>query len=69
MTKLITSVILFSTAVNAVVVAKSLILGALPAVSVILILYYDFLTSPLVSEIFLSVSLISFSEFDCQYHI
>ena len=64
MTKLLTSGILFSTAVNAIVVAKPLILGALLAVSVILILYYDFSTSPLVSGIFWSVSLILFSEFD-----
>ena len=64
MTKLLTSGILFSTTVNAVVVAKPLILGALLAVSVILILYYDFSTSPLVSGIFWSVSLILFSEFD-----
>ena len=60
MTKLLTSGILFSTAVNAVVVAKPLILGALLAV----LLYYDFSASPLVSGIFWSVSLILFSEFD-----
>ena len=62
--KLLTSCILFSTAVNAAVLAKPLILGILLSISVILALSFAFLTSPLVSGIFLSASLIFFSKSD-----
>ena len=57
LTKLPTSGILFSTAVNAGFVANPLILGILPSISVILALYYVFLTDPVVSEILFSNSL------------
>ena len=54
LTKLLTSGILFSTAVNAQLVAKPLTLGISPFISVILALQSVFLKSPLVSEIFFS---------------
>ena len=53
----------FSTAVNAALIAKPLILSILPSISVILALKSVFLTSPLVSGIFLFASLILFSKF------
>ena len=52
LTKLLTSGILFSTAVNAELVAKPVILGILPSTSVILALKFVFLTKSLTSEIF-----------------
>ena len=52
--KLLTFDILFSTAVNAELVARPVILGILPSVSVILTLKSVFLTKPLMSGIFLS---------------
>ena len=64
MTKLPTFVILFSTAVNAELVANPVILGILPSISIILELKSVFLTKPLVSGIFLSASLIFFSKSD-----
>ena len=60
-TKLLTSGILFSTAVNAELVPKPVILGILPSVSVILTLKSVFLARLLASRIFLSPSLIFFS--------
>ena len=51
LTKLLTFAVLFSTAVNAEVVAKPLILGVLPSISVILALKSVFLMRPLVSGI------------------
>ena len=62
-TKLLTSGILFSTAVDAELVAKPLILGILLSISIILAFYSTFLTSPLVPRTFLSASLIFFSKF------
>ena len=61
LTKLLTSGILFSTSVNAELVAKALTLGILPFISVILALQSVFLKSPLVSEIFFSQSDLSIS--------
>ena len=61
LTKLLTSGILFSTSVNAELVAKALTLGILPFISVILALQSVFLKSPLVSEIFFSYSDLSIS--------
>ena len=55
LTKLLTG-ILFSTAVNKAFVAKPLILGILPSISVILALQSNLLTSPLVSGILFSIS-------------
>ena len=49
MPRLLTSGILFSTAVNAAVVANPAILGILPSISVILTLKIVFLTGLLVS--------------------
>ena len=62
-TKLLTSGILFSTAVNAELVARQVILGILPSISVILA-FMCFFASSLVSGIFLSASLIFFSKSD-----
>ena len=56
LTKLLTSSILFSTAVNAEVVAKPIIIGVLFFISVILTLQSNFLTIPLVSGISFSKS-------------
>ena len=56
--------ILFSAASNAELVAESVILGVLPSILVILALYSLFLTSPLVSGINFSASLIFFSKSD-----
>ena len=56
--------ILFSAASNAELVAESVILGVLPSILVILALYSLFLTSPLVSWINFSASLIFFSKSD-----
>ena len=65
MTKLLTSGILFSTAVNAELVAKPVILGILPSISVFLAFKsVSFLARLLVSGIFLSASLIFFSNSD-----
>ena len=66
MTKLLTFDILFSTAVNAELVANPLILRVLFSISVILALksIVSFLTKPLVSGIFLSTSLNFFSRSD-----
>ena len=50
-TKLLILGILFSTVVNAAFVAKPLMLGILPSISVILVLQSVFLTRPLVSGI------------------
>ena len=55
---------LFSTAVNAELVAKPVILGILFSISVILAFKSVFLASSLVSGIFLSASLIFFSKSD-----
>ena len=54
MTKLLTLGILFSTAVNAEVVAKPLTLGILSSISLTLALWSDFLTRLLTSGIFFS---------------
>ena len=54
MTKLLASAILFSIAVNAEVVAKPVILGILPSISVILVLQSNL--SPLLSGLFLFTS-------------
>ena len=64
MTKFLTSGIIFSTAVNAEVVAKPLILGILPSISLTLAFQSVFLTSPLAWGSFLSAPLISFSKSD-----
>ena len=64
MTKPLTPGILFSTAVNAQLVANPVILGILFSISVILTFKSVFLASSLVSEIFLSASLILFSKSD-----
>ena len=48
--------ILFSNVVNAAFVAKPLILGILPSISMILVLYSVFLTRPLISGILFSIS-------------
>ena len=56
--------ILFSTAVNAELVATPIILRILPSTSVILALKSVFLTKPLTSGIFLFTSLIFFSKPD-----
>ena len=61
LTKLLTLGILFSTAVNAVFVAKLLISGILPSISVILVLQSVFLTRPLVPGILFSNSDLSAS--------
>ena len=52
--------ILFSTTVNAVFVAKPVILGILPSISVILTLWSVFLTRPLVSGILSYISKLSY---------
>ena len=62
MTKLLTFGILLSTAVNAELVAKPVILGILFSISVILA--FKSVARSLVSEIFFSVSLNFFSRFD-----
>ena len=55
-TKLLTSGILFSTAVNAELVARPVILGIFPSISVILafksVFFFFFFAIPLVSGIF-----------------
>ena len=66
-TKLLISGILFSTAVNAELVAKPLILGILPSISVTLVLKSAFLTKPLTSRIFLSILLILSSKSDPSF--
>ena len=53
-----------STAVNIELVAKPVILGVLPSISVILAFKSVFLARSLVSGIFLSASLIFFSKSD-----
>ena len=58
--KLIILGILFSTTVNAVFVAKPVILGILPSISVILTLWSVFLTRPLVSGILSYISKLSY---------
>ena len=63
MTKLATLGIVFSTAVNAELVAKPVILILL-SISLISVLQSVFLTSPLVSDSFLSASLIFFYKSD-----
>ena len=60
-TRLLTLEILFSTAINAELVAKPVILGILFSISVILAFKSVLLASSLVSGIFLFVSLISVS--------
>ena len=62
LTKLLTSGILFSTAVNAELVAKLAILGILFSTSVILEFKSVFLAKSLLSRVFLFVSLIFFSK-------
>ena len=52
--------ILFSTTVNAAFVAKPVILGILPSISVILTLWSVFLTRPLVSGILSYISKLSY---------
>ena len=64
LTKLLTFGILFSTAVNAELVAKPLILGILFSISVILELQSVLLINALVSGTFLPTSLIFFSKSD-----
>ena len=64
LTRLLTLGILFSTAVNAELVAKPVMLGILLSVSVILEFKSAFLARSLVSGIFLSISLIFFSKSD-----
>ena len=64
LTKVLTSGILLSTAVNAELVAKPPKLGVLLSISVILVLLFVFVTSPLVSGISWSLSLIFFSKYD-----
>ena len=60
-TRLLTSGILFSTAVNAAFAAKLLTFEILPPISVILVLQSVFLTKPLVSGILISISDLSVS--------
>ena len=64
MNKPLTSGILFSTAVSAELVARPVILGILPSISVILAFILVFVAISLVSGIFLSASLIFFSKSD-----
>ena len=52
LTKLLTSGILFSAAVNSELVAKPVMLGILPSISVTLVLKSVFLTKVLISGIF-----------------
>ena len=59
MTKLLTLRILFTTAVNAELVTKPLILGMLPSISLTLVLWSDFLTRLQVSGIFFFTSVLS----------
>ena len=59
-TRLLTSGLLFSTAVNAELVAKPLILGILSYIKLTLVLKSVFLTKPLILGIFLSTLLIFF---------
>ena len=59
LTKLLTLGILFSTVVNAVFVAKLLISGILPSISVILVLQSVVLTRPLVSGVLFYNSVLS----------
>ena len=63
-TRLLTSGILFSTAVNAELVARPVILTIFPSISVVLAFKSVFSASSLVSAIFLSASLIFFSKSD-----
>ena len=62
--RLLASGILFSTAVNAELVAKPIILGILPSISVTLVLKAVFLAKLLISGIFLSILLILSSKSD-----
>ena len=62
--KLSISGILFSTAVNAALVSKPVILYILPSISLTLAFNYAFLKSPILSGIFFSASLIVFSKSD-----
>ena len=55
-TKLLTSGILFSTAVNAELVAKLLVLGILPSISVTLVLKFAYSTKILTSGILFSTA-------------
>ena len=65
LTRLLTSGILFSTAVNEAVVGKPVLLDILPSISVILVLQsVFFFTIPLGSVIFLPAQLILFSKSD-----
>ena len=66
-TQLLTSGILFLTAVNAELVANSVILGILPFPSVILALKSVFVTKSLTSGIFLSILLILSSKSDPSF--
>ena len=66
-TKLLTSGILFSTAVHPELVAKPVILGILPSISVTLALKSVFLTKSLTSGIFLSILLILSSKSDPSF--
>ena len=59
LTKLLTLGVLFSTVVNAVFVAKLLISGILPSISVILVLQSVVLTRPLVSGVLFYNSVLS----------
>ena len=63
-TKLLTPGILFSAAVNAELIARPVILGLLPSISVILAFKSVFQLDHLYQEFFLSASLIDFSKFD-----
>ena len=69
MTKLLILGIVFSSAVNAEVVAKPLILSILFSISVILAVQSNFQTSPLVSGIFFSKSDLSYTVFLHFYYI
>ena len=70
MTKPLTSGILFSTAVNAELVAKLVILDVSPSISVILAFKSAFfLARSLVSGIFLSASLFFFLSLIYLYHM
>ena len=64
MTKSLTFGILFSTAVNAELVANPLMLGTIFSISVILTFKSAFLARSLVLGIFFSASLIFFSKYD-----
>ena len=65
----LTLAILFLTVLKAAVRAKPGVLGTLPSLSVILALWFVFLTSPLVSGNFLSASSFPFPDLIYQCYI